>query len=69
MDFKTTCRHCGATIDPKLGADAPGTHADAEGTQDDPRAPGDWDNVCEICGYRDDKPGSPLTADDVRWSA
>jgi len=43
------CIHCGAYINPEFGADSPATHADAEGTEDDPRSPGDYDNVCDVC--------------------
>lgn len=47
----TTCHNCGAIINPEFGADSPVDHQDAEGTHDDPRAPGDYDNVCAVCNY------------------
>lgn len=47
----TECRHCGATIETAYGEDPPSEHSDAEGTPDDPRAPGDYDNICDVCNY------------------
>lgn len=47
----TNCKVCDAVIDTELGADSPSEHADAEGTLDDPRAPGDWDDECAPCYY------------------
>jgi hypothetical protein len=58
----TECRHCGAAIETTFGADSPAEHQDAEGTPDDPRAPGDWDDVCAPCGYGEGLPGGPLAA-------
>jgi hypothetical protein len=63
----TTCRHCNATIETSFGADSPSEHAGAEGTSDDPRAPGDWDDVCDYCNYVEDKRGGPH-ADDAAAS-
>lgn len=67
--MRTRCRHCAAEIETTFGADSPAEHQDAEGTSDDPRAPGDYDNVCAVCNYRDEKPGGPLTPEDIRWDA
>lgn len=63
--MRTHCRHCNAVIETTYGADSPADHADAEGTHDDPRAPGDWDNVCAVCNYRDGLTGSPMNAGDL----
>jgi hypothetical protein len=50
METMTTCRKCGAFIDPSKGAEPP-TGEQTDGTQDDPRAPGDWDDICDQCNY------------------
>ncbi len=55
----THCRHCGAWINPELGADAPGAHAGHAGTRQDPRAPGDYDNICDDCQYAKGLRGYP----------
>lgn len=47
-----TCRNCGATIDTSLGAEAP-TGEYHEGTPDDPRPPGETDDLCDVCEYGD----------------
>lgn len=47
----TQCRVCGAWIALVYGADSPAEHANHEGTREDPRAPGDWDDICAPCGY------------------
>lgn len=41
------CIHCGAYINPAYGDVPPAEHMDHAGTKEDPRAPGDWNNVCE----------------------
>lgn len=51
-DEPTPCVHCGAVIDPALGEEPP-TGEYHEGTAEDPRPPGDFDNVCDVCNYRD----------------
>ena len=45
------CNHCGAWIDTTFGADSPAEHQEASGNKDDPRAPGDHDNICAICEW------------------
>lgn len=50
MPDLTRCCDCGAYIDPSKGA-VPPTGEYTEGTRDDPRAPGDWDDICDHCGY------------------
>ena len=50
-DELTNCKHCDAYIDLAFGADEPAMHADATGDQDDPRSPGDVDDVCDQCYY------------------
>ena len=45
------CIHCGDYIETELGEEGPGEHQDAQGTADDPKAPGDWDDVCAPCFY------------------
>ncbi len=57
----TNCRKCGCYIDPALGAFPPGgEHSEHVGTIDDPRAPGDWDDICDHCNY-----GSTLIVPDI----
>lgn len=51
------CKHCGAWINPQYGADAPALHQGHEGTAEDPRAPGDYDDICDVCNYRGDQLG------------
>lgn len=53
------CRHCGQYIETRFGADAPADHADAQGTREDPHAPGDWDDICARCNYDLDLRGGP----------
>jgi hypothetical protein len=50
----TKCKKCGAWIETTYGADEPAAHLDHEGTQDDPRAPGDYDDICDQCNYGED---------------
>jgi hypothetical protein len=45
------CTVCGCWVDLDFGADAPAVHVDASGTGDDPRAPGDRDDICDVCAY------------------
>jgi hypothetical protein len=45
-----TCRKCGAYIDPSLGSIAP-TGEYHSGEEDDPRPPGDWDDIYDVCNY------------------
>ena len=45
------CRHCEKWVSPAFGADAPAEHQGAEGTQEDPRSPGDHNNCCDHCCY------------------
>lgn len=47
----TTCSRCGAHINTAYGADSPAEHAGAAGTRDDPRSPGDHDDICDVCNY------------------
>ena len=47
----TRCKQCDAFINPELGRTSPSEHQDHEGTEDDPRAPGDHDDVCDVCDY------------------
>jgi hypothetical protein len=48
-----TCCECGCKIDLDLLAFESGTTGAREGTPEEPRAPGDWDNLCENCDYGD----------------
>lgn len=48
---RTKCKHCGAWINPAFGADGPHEHQEAQGTKRDPKAPGDYDNICAECNY------------------
>ena len=45
------CRECGCYVKPSYGAVSPGHHQDASGTADDPRAPGDYNDICAVCDY------------------
>lgn len=56
----TRCIHCEAFINPKFGEDSPAEHAGHEGTKEDPRAPGDYDNVCDYCNYELRLRGYPI---------
>lgn len=47
----TNCIHCDAFIDTKYGAYPPSEHQDHSGSEDDPMAPGDYDNICAVCNY------------------
>jgi hypothetical protein len=47
----TRCKHCNCFINPKYGEDAPAEHQDHDGSKEDPRAPGDYDNICDRCNY------------------
>jgi hypothetical protein len=49
----TKCIACGCWIETDFGADSPAEHLDAEGTVDDPRSPGDTDELCDVCDYND----------------
>jgi hypothetical protein len=46
------CRRCNCFIDIAYGADEIAAHQDREGSYDDPRAPGDTDDICDVCDYR-----------------
>lgn len=48
---RTQCIHCGSWINPAYGKDAPAEHSGHAGTLTDPRAPGDYDNICDVCNY------------------
>jgi len=47
------CKECGVWIETKFGEDEPSKHQDASGTKDDPRAPGDRDDICDVCEWGD----------------
>jgi hypothetical protein len=56
----TRCMHCDCFIDPALGEFPPGgEHSEHSGEIDDPRAPGDFDNVCDYCNYSKGLRGTP----------
>jgi len=55
----TRCKHCGAWIQTDYGQDEPAAHQDHEGTATDPRAPGDYDDICDVCNYGDGLRGGP----------
>jgi hypothetical protein len=63
--MRTRCTNCGCVVETIFGADRPGTHDPAAGTDEDPRAPGDWDNVCEVCGYVSGVRGTPISERDL----
>ncbi len=45
------CKKCGCFINLNFGEDDPIDHSDAEGTEDDPRSPGDSDDICDVCEW------------------
>lgn len=45
------CLKCKKWINPAFGLDGVSEHQEAIGTRTDPRAPGDWDDVCAVCYY------------------
>lgn len=45
------CRSCDAWIATELGRCAPAQHQARAGTREDPRAPGDRDDICDVCDY------------------
>lgn len=45
------CKVCGAWINLEYGKDSPAEHQDHAGTIEDPRAPGDRDDICDHCDY------------------
>ena len=47
----TQCKKCNAWVDLNYGADSPSVHSGAKGTKSDPRSPGDWDDICDVCCY------------------
>lgn len=49
----TKCKHCGCDIDTELGEHSP------NGDHVDPRAPGDWDDICDYCNYVKGLRGGP----------
>jgi hypothetical protein len=56
-----TCDYCKSWIETSYGEVSPGEHSDTVGSESDPHAPGDWDNVCAPCNYGLDRPGGPNT--------
>lgn len=55
----TRCIHCDSWIKPAYGQDEPAKHQGHAGTKSDPRAPGDWDNICDVCNYAKGLQGGP----------
>jgi hypothetical protein len=51
MRNTTHCIHCGCFINPKYGSESPAAHQGHEGTDTDPRSPGDYDNICDQCNF------------------
>lgn len=45
------CKECGSFIDLSLGGLLPGECAGREGTKKEPRSPGDYDDICDVCDY------------------
>ena len=45
------CKKCGCYIDLRLGEFSPAEYADREGTKEETRSPGDYDNICDVCCY------------------
>lgn len=56
-DKITKCKHCGAYINTAYGKDSPAEHTEHSGTYDDPKAPGDYDDICDVCNYKYNKRG------------
>jgi hypothetical protein len=57
--MREECIHCGAVIETKYGADSPAEHQGRRGTPNGPRAPGDYDNICDVCNYAKGLRGGP----------
>jgi hypothetical protein len=55
----TRCIHCDAYINPQYGKYSPAEHSGHSGTEEDPRAPGDYDNICDSCNYGKGLRGGP----------
>jgi len=49
MKALTKCKDCGRWINPEFGNDSYADHQEAAGTKADPRAPGEYDDVCTHC--------------------
>lgn len=60
----TRCIHCNCYINLAYGSVSPGEHSEHSGRKDDPRAPGDWDDICDVCNYgKGLRSGPPETHD------
>lgn len=59
MSQLTRCLYCRSWIDTELGSLPPGSADDADGSHGNPRAPGDYDDVCDRCNYGLDLRGGP----------
>lgn len=51
----SVCRCCGCWIDLDFGTEEPAAHQDAAGTSEDPRSPGDRDDICDVCDYAEER--------------
>lgn len=58
-DRLVRCKHCNKWINLDFGADSPAEHAGAAGTKTDPRSPGDWNDICDVCNYGKGLRGGP----------
>ena len=45
------CQQCRAWIDLEFGRDQYVDHMGADGTQGDPRSPGEHDDICDVCQH------------------
>lgn len=45
------CINCFCWIETDYGNDSPVEHIDTEGTLEDPRSPGDRNELCDVCDY------------------
>lgn len=53
------CKHCNAWIDTALSSKPIGETSENAGTESDPRAPGDHDDICAQCNYGKGLRGGP----------
>ena len=49
----TKCKKCDAYINTEYGEVEPSFYQNHEGTRKDPRAPGDYDTICDVCNYKE----------------
>lgn len=51
MSKLVNCEECGCYINLEFGQYEIAEYAGREGTEEDPRSPGDYDDICDVCCY------------------